>query len=193
MKLLTPFIVLGVGIAVYFFYVSPQMTEVKSLIIEKDRRQEILDRSKELAQKRDSILADFSSIDEADIKKLDKIIPESFNPLTFVNDLSVLASGYGIGIKDYKVSNVPSQARDAAVTSENNSQYKTTIATVSFTGQYAQFVKFISTMETSLQLIDVNSLTVNSANATPSQSGASPKPTDNQLQYVLQMNLYSKK
>ncbi len=182
MKQYTPFIVIAVCIGMYFFYISPAITDVQTLSAQKTQYADVLNKVQEVKDKRDAVLASFNSISSTDMDRLDKIVPEKFNSAFLANDLNNIASSDGVTIKSFKEST--SNASNGAVTDDTVApSYQTNIITLNLTGQYDKFLKFLSDLETSLQLVDVVNLTV----VPPSGE----KTTDNQFQYTMEINVYS--
>ena len=165
----------------YFFYIDPSFSEVKQLSLKKSGYNTVLEKSKELAIKRDSVLADYNSISQTDINRLDKIIPNEFNAVLFANDVSTLASGYGITVKDFKINEPKTEVRDVIINQPKNEGFKTITVSFRLSGGYSQFVRFLSDLESSLRLVDVTSLSVK-----PNSSQASGL-----MDYLLEVHTYS--
>ena len=146
----------------YYMYISPTIDDIKILSAKKAEYVNVLQKSRELNDKRDSLLTDFNSIDQANITKLSKIIPETFDPVLFLNDLSVMASKYAMAVKDFKISSPTSQAKNDSL-SQKNDIYKNMVATFSVTGSFEQFVHFLKDVESSLRILDVTSLSITTA------------------------------
>ncbi|MCX6702235.1 MAG: hypothetical protein NTX96_03535 [Candidatus Zambryskibacteria bacterium] len=183
MKFALPLITIGICIGTYFIYISPTVSEVKGLSLKKANYDEVLLKSKELKDKRDAVLIDYNNISNADIDKLNKIIPEIFNSVLFANDVNAMASGNNLVVKDFKIDPQRTEDRDLMINQQKSNPYKTTIITFRLVGQYGQFVKFLTALESNLRLIDVVNLSIKTIGG--------QKSTDNSLEYLLEMNTYS--
>jgi Tfp pilus assembly protein PilO len=153
-------IVIALCIGMYFLYMKPAISEVKTLIAQKAQYTNVLDKSQELSAKRDEIMTKYNSIPSDEIKKLDKIVPETFLPEVFLNDVNNLAASSGLKIKNIKTSSVNPNDRSGIIPEGDQSPYKTNVLTVTFSGGYGQFLKFLNDLESSLHLIDVSSASV---------------------------------
>src|SRR3989344_160437 len=99
MKLVLPLITIAVCIGMYFIYINPTIAEVKALSLKKVEYNNALIGAGELKKKRDNVLIDYNNISADNIDRLNKIIPERFNSVSFINDMNSIASGYGLIIK----------------------------------------------------------------------------------------------
>lgn len=181
MKSLAPLFVIALCIGAYFVYIKPMAVEVKINTIKKSQYTDVLNRVKEIKQKREEVLAEYNSISEEDIARLKKIIPETLNPVILSNDLSRLASDNQVTLKEFKVSDT--NADTGAVAEVSESIYKKTTINMTFSGQYENFVRFLTDVESGLSLIDIVSLIIKSVDS----SSGRQMPMD----YVLEVNTYS--
>ncbi|MBA3733410.1 type 4a pilus biogenesis protein PilO [Patescibacteria group bacterium] len=160
MKSFIPFVVIGLSVGMYFAYIAPTTTEIKVLRENKVAYDNLILKSAELKKKRDSVLQLYNSIPEENISKLNKIIPETFNPVIFANDLNSMVSGYGLTIKDFKTNETKTEVRDTLINQPKNQFYKTTAVSFRVEGSYDQFLKFMKDVESSLHLMDVVGLSL---------------------------------
>lgn len=163
---------------------KPLTIEIRSNITKKDKYENVLNRVKEIKEKRDAVLLDYNSISEEDIGRLEKIIPNELNSVNLANDLSSLGSKYGIILVDYKVEESASNGRDEIIV-EKTEQYKTTKISYKFRGLYNDFVAFLSELESGLNLIDVIGLNI--------KQGSGDSSLNKPLEYALEINTYSLK
>jgi Tfp pilus assembly protein PilO len=162
MKLIIQLFVLGICGAIYFFYIGPTGSEVKTLMSEKNQYNEVLDGFTKLIKSRDNNNDIFLTINQSNIDRLNKLIPDEFNAVLFANELSFLASKYGMLVKDLKVNESKTDSRDAIINQEEVKPYKITVATFKVSGSYTQFKRFLNDLESSLRIIDVRSLSIKS-------------------------------
>lgn len=183
MKSLLSILVIAVSVGAYFVYIKPLTVEVKVQIAKKEEIQKVLNRVKEIKDKRDSIFEDYNSISTEDIEKLNKIIPETVNTVEIFNDLSTNAAQYGLAVTNYKAEN--NSSNNSAVTDTTVVEpYKKTNLTFTLKGQYTQFVEFLETIESSLRLIDIVQLGI--------KGGSSTGPIT-PLEYTIHATVYSLK
>ena len=166
MKGFTPIIVIALCVGAYYVYLAPSYAEIQTLSTQLSNYNDALQKTKDLASKRDTLLATYNSISPDDIARLKEIIPGNFNPSVFADYLNNLASKYGMVAEDISMAQLDTTAGQQVATSSQK-YYKTMAVTFSVKGSYSQFVNFLKDMESSLDLIDVNSLSIKSdANST---------------------------
>ncbi len=183
MKSLLSILVIAVSVGVYFVYIKPLTVEVKVQMAKKAEIDKVLNRVKEIKDKRDSIFEDYNSISTEDIEKLNKIIPEKINSVVIFNDLSSVAAQYGLTVTDFKADSVSSE--QSAVTDTTIIEpYKKTNLTFSLSGTYSQFIEFLETVESSLRLTDIIQLGI---------KGGSSTGQDRLLEYTIHATVYSLK
>ncbi len=189
MKAIIPFIVIGVCLGMYFIYVSPQSAEVKSLVVLKNQYVNVLAKSKEINDKRIILDNQYNSIPGADLERLGKVIPDTFDPISFINNINGVAVRDGIIIKDFRTSNGSNSTQTAErglpVSGGQAVPYATNSVTLSFSGRYSVFQKFLLDLESDLNLVDIVGLSM-----TPESSG---KGVEDSFSYSLNLQTYSLK
>ena len=184
MKILTPLAVIAVSIGMYFLYISPSALEVGALMKQKAEYDNVLEKAKELTQKRDELSASYQNISQADIERLNKIVPEKFDPVVMAHDLSVIAAQNRLSFADFKTSVVNQAERGVVADPQNALPYKVNMVSIKLAGQYADFLRFLDNVELNLRLLDIENLDI-------APLTASDKPTDTAMQFTLQINTYS--
>ncbi len=163
-------------------YIVPTAGQVKVLVAEKSRYDEILTKTKELSTLRDSKLVDYNNIPAEELDRLNKVVPENFNSVLFINDLNSLAAKYKLAVVDFQTNSSNINTNDVTIHDPESNKYKINTLKLTLSGQYADFVKFLSNLETGLQLVDVSNLDV-----------LSGSKTDGSLDYSLEIRTYSLK
>ena len=152
---------------------------------EKVEYEGILEKVTELKTKRDEISTKYNNIPRESIEMLDKIIPSKPDGVSLVNDINLMASRYGMSIKEFKTDVSKPASRDAPNTEVEAEKYKTAITTFRLSGQYGEFLKFLKDLELSLHLVDVTGLFMRSSQGV--------KLGDTALEYSLSIQTYSLK
>ena len=164
MKSVASFIVIGVCVGMYFLYIRPNVSEVKSLIARKVEYQDVLAKSKQIKDKRIVLDNQYNGISESDLSKLAKIVPDSFDAILFINNINSLAIRDGVLIKDFKANNsnsVQTATRGVPAGVVPSGNYAKNSVTLSLTGRYSAFQKFLRDLESNLTLVDITSLNMN--------------------------------
>lgn len=183
MKFTFSIIVLGICVGLYFLYISPTLAEVSALREKKAEYIDVLNKSKELKAKRDTILASYNNIPAEDIARLSKIVPEKFDAVRFANDINSIANRSGVSITDFTVNTDDGQNRDNVIVQPKSESYKTSIVNMTVTGGFEQFIRFLTNIESSLELMDVRNLVISSSQG--ERGGVTV------TQYLIEMNTYS--
>jgi Tfp pilus assembly protein PilO len=166
MKLFLPFIIITICIGMYFLYISPTLAEISALRIQAADYANVLEKSKELIDKRNSARAAFDSISPDNISRLEKVIPETFDPVLFANDINVMAVRNGLVIRDLKLNDSTEKNRSLAgqsgesVPQPSSASYKTYTVSLVLKGEYGNFRSFLRDLESSLRIIDTNRLSI---------------------------------
>ncbi len=181
MKSFLPFIIIAICIGAYYLYISPAYAEISTLSAKKSEFTDALNKSKEVKQRRDSLLVSYNAISPDDIARLKKIIPESENSALLAENINSIASQYGMVIRSVKIDVLQPQGRDGVVAVASG-PYQTTTMSFTVKGTYDQFIKFLQDIESNTRLADVVSL---SAKGDQKSSGIQT------FQYTVQMHTYS--
>ena len=166
----------------YFLYISPAITDVQDLSVKKDEYMNVLSKVQEIKAKRDALSTEYNSISSSDMEKLNKIIPEEFNSVQSANNINNIALKNGMFIKTFRESSASTSNQATGANGSEVGKYKTNIISITLIGQYNQLVSFLKDIESSLELMDVVSLSL---------VGGGSKPTDTQYNYTLEINTYS--
>lgn len=179
----------------YFLYISPTYGDIMALSAKKAEYDAVILQSKQLISERDAILTKYNSIPQEDIDRLNKVIPSTFDPVVFLNNLNTMAGTDGIQIKDVKINQVNPDSRDTTASTATNAPYVTSDLLVTLGGSYPQFVQFMQDLESSLDLIDVVNLTIlpTVEVQTVGVGAFAQKVTSIKLQYTLDLHTYSLK
>lgn len=155
---------MGLCVGMYFVYIRPTVVEIGTKRDKLTEYNGVIETTKELKDLRDSLSTKYNDIPADKLLMLSKIIPGKFDSVHFTNDLSAMATKYGMAIKTIRVSNPVSQQNQNDVQVGENT-YKTVNASFTVSGRYDQFSLFLKDLEASLRLIDVVGLSVKSGSA----------------------------
>lgn len=184
MKLITPLAVIAVCIGMYFLYITPAAIEMNALSRKKVEYFDVLEKAKELTEKRDALSASYNNISTGDIERLNKILPKNFDPVLLANNLNTVSAQNRLTFLDFKIVNANLDDRQTVVDPGNALPYKVTVISFKLIGQYTDFLKFIDGLEKSLRLFDVVGLTIE-------PDTGSDKQDSGIMQFALQVNTYS--
>ncbi len=157
-------IVLAVGI--YFTFTSKQIAALKSIQAVNKEYQQAIDNSAKLIEVRESVLASYNSIPEADKERLNKLVPDNVDNVRLIIDVKDdIAARHNLFLKNIKTTSPEAQAAAGATQAarpDSNEKYGTVALSFSVTSGYEPFLQFLKDMEASLRLMDITKLTVKS-------------------------------
>ncbi len=161
MKTLRPFIVIAIAIGLLYLYALPRWNAVAALRTRNLELQTALGKAQELTQIRNTLMQQYEAISPDDTAKIARVVPQKYDPVKLVADINAIGLKYGMTIRDIKLSNVTEidttgAIRDAAPV-EPYIKRQLSFSTV---GQYKNFISFITDLEQSLQLMDLQKVEV---------------------------------
>lgn len=152
---LTPIIVIIICIAAYYLYLSPSYTELKTVMEDRDKFADVLEKAKNISTKRDEVLSEYKSISVDDIEKMKKVVPLKFDGPSLANDINSLASRYNTSIGSFDYTLSPENNSEVAQEEKNPTPYQKIKISFTMKATYPQFISFLKDLEKNLQLIDV--------------------------------------
>lgn len=177
MKALAPFLILAICIAAYYMYLSPTYAEIQELSAKKAEYVAALEKSEEVKVTRDALQATYNAISPDDIKRLEKVVPETASNVMIANNINGLGNAHGLVVRSVKVS--PQMAGGEGrgeIMDASKSPYKVISTGVVLAGRYDQFIQFLQTLEVNLHLADVNTLSIkNESKAGPGGGAGSDR------------------
>lgn len=161
MKSLRPFIIIALAIGALYIYVWPQWQTIGTLRTRHVELQSALVKGQELATLRDQLLAQYNAIPQADMDKISRVVPNKYDPVKLVTDINAVASKYGMFIKGVKITDTALESTSGAIQAAPEVEiYNKKELSFATEGQYKNFVAFISDLEKSLQLLDIQKVEI---------------------------------
>ncbi len=171
----TALILIVLAGGVYLTFTSAKLDEIKAIKLVNDEYTTAIDNADNLISLRDTVLAQYKDLDEADRIKLDKMLPNTVDNIRLVIDLNDIARRRGLDFKNVKAiaasvaqqQSAPRTQSAGAVLAvpQNNGTIPTPIldtVTVSFStsATYQQFMDLLRDLEINLRIMDLTHLTV---------------------------------
>ncbi len=151
MKGLTPIILIIACAGVGFFYINPQYKKIQAQRLEAIEYDSIIEKSKELADLRDSLSDTLASFSPADLNRISKLLPEKVDTARLILDISGVAARYAIEMQDTKTTDAPKVSEKG---------YKSSTISFSFQTSYEGMIQFVKDLEKSLRMVDVVSISL---------------------------------
>lgn len=163
MKNSLPIVFIALSLGLFYVYISPQYANIKLLSSEKSNYDDVLEKSIELRQLREQLREKMQGFSSADLGRLEKMIPQGIDPTELILDLDNIARRYGIVMLDMKTELVDADKKNKQKPDPEDSSgkpYQTFSLTFNFTAPYERFISFMSSVESSLRIMDVNSIVI---------------------------------
>lgn len=166
MRFITPIILLGLSISLFFLFTNPIYNDISKLKAEVASYNEALDNSKALENERDKLTAKYNSISRDDLIKLEKLLPENVDNIRLILEIEQIAMPYGMILKDVKY-NAKDETKigigDAVVQGGNMvkdtpKDYGIFDLEFSTSGTYDNFINFTKDLENNLRIVDMSSI-----------------------------------
>jgi len=169
-KSIITIIFLGAIAGLLFLFVRPTYKEIKELRAKETEYQKALANSKELEKIVSDLRDTYQSFNEEDVANLRTLLPDYVNNVQLAVEIEKLALSYGMFLKNvqHKVpeDDIPTTGR-ALLTKEQMALQKKPygVFELSFSteGGYSNFVNFITSLERSLRIIDIESVSFSSS------------------------------
>ncbi|MFT6361289.1 MAG: Tfp pilus assembly protein PilO [Candidatus Paceibacteria bacterium] len=180
MKNIFSLIVTIISIATFVLVVQPQYNEIKVMQAQETELEDVLDNARKLQSVRDSLLEKRNGIANSDIRRLEKLIPESADNVKLILEFEQIADRYGLEIQ------AASAVKEDEETGEQVQSFDIEtkdygLITLDFTinGGYPEFISFLKDIEKNLRITDIRSF-----NITP------PSGLDSQYSYSISIDTY---
>jgi len=159
-------IVIAVSVGVFSIYVKPRYEEVRAIKKEVSSYNGNLDTADKLKTSREELIAQYNSIPKSDLDNLKTLLPDSVDNIRLIIQVDLLATRNGLST----VRNVNYQLKDvAAATGASGQQagqspesakrpYGEFVISFETTGQYKNFLSFLSDLEANLRLVDITKI-----------------------------------
>lgn len=169
MKNIIAIIVIIASLASFILLVKPQYTQIKQLDAKSSELEQVLVNARKLQSLRDDLLSKKKNLSNRDIKKLEKLIPESVDNVKLIIEFENIADKYGLEIQT--ASTQKGDNINSSTPGRGNSQnfdietrdYGIISLDFDITGGYSEFVSFLSDIESNIRVTDLRNLSINPA------------------------------
>jgi Tfp pilus assembly protein PilO len=157
---LLPIILLGAGAGLFVLYTDPSYQATKALAMEAASYEQALNTSQELRKIRDQLIARRNTLPEAELKKLERMLPDNVDNIRLIIDVNGIATRHGLSLKDVNLGDISDSVDAADPRAAGSSGDKVGSVTLDFTvsATYDQFLAFLQDIEHSLRLLDIEHL-----------------------------------
>jgi hypothetical protein len=154
MKLFTPILFLVIAVTLFFWYIDPTYANIQKLLSEQSQIDHALSRSKELQDVRDQLLARYNTFPQAELDRLQKLLPDHVDNVRLILDLDSMATRYGMRVRNVTISGDQTRIQAGEIGPSDNA-YESVVLSFTVTGPYTVFREYLADLERSLRLVDV--------------------------------------
>lgn len=149
--------------AIFFLYTQPTYGAVGSVESQISQYNEALQKAAQLDALRQKLLSQYNAFNPSDITRLQTMLPDTVDNIGLIVDLNNIASSYGLALENVDVSTPDgSSAQSGTVGAVNANSQKYGSLTLNFStyGTYDQFRTFLTALEQSLRIVDLQTLSI---------------------------------
>ena len=166
MKNLIPVVFIILSILGFYYLIRPIYDRIPVLNQEISQYKIAVEKAKELSDLVVELGQKYSAISVDRLAKLDKIIPSNPDNMHLAADISAVAGRSAVTVKslnvaDKKSATIPESSGNIDTASQI--PYKETAIDISFLSSYQNFLGFLKNLESSLRVMDINSISVASS------------------------------
>lgn len=160
MKNIISIIVIIISIATFVLVVQPQYIEIQEMRKTEVELERVLDNARRLQSLRDDLLEKRQSIANTDIRRLEKLIPESADNVKLILEFEQISNRNNLEIQAASAVKDESETGDQQTFDVETNDYG--VITLDFTlqGSYNDFIGFLEDIEKNLRITDIRSLSI---------------------------------
>jgi Tfp pilus assembly protein PilO len=182
MRYLFLLILIGASIGVFVVVINPRYQEVKTMRTDVASYNTRLQTAQQLKLSREELISRYNSIPKVDLDNLKILLPESVDNIRLIIQLDSLATKNGLSsLRNVQYDTSKTEAKDMTATAQK--PYGEFTMSFETTGQYKNFLAFISDLEQNLRLVDVSAVTF-------SQGGGADRGLSESLRYNITLKTY---
>ena len=153
-----PTVLIGASLALYFGFIDPTYTDVKTLRNESQEYEEAINNALELSRTRNELVKKINEFSPDDMARLEKLLPDKIDNVRLIMEVDRIALRYGMSLREVKVETITRSGNSATAIGEDLSEYNTMLLSFSVISRYETFLMFLQDLEDSLRLLDVRSV-----------------------------------
>lgn len=162
-KAIISIIFLATAAIVFFVWTQPLFNEVKDLMSQSSSFEEALSTSRQIQEKRNSLLSQYNKISKENVGRLNKLLPSQPDSIKYILEIEKVAQQNGIILKDIDIREETEGIQKAV--SEKESLFESVPLSMKVIGSYKSFYSFLGNLERSLRLTDVNAVSFSAADS----------------------------
>ena len=173
MRTLTPVFSIVIALVAFFFYTQPKYDGTTSIESDITEYNKAVDTAQKLNTLIQNLLNEKNTHSQAELVKLDKIVPQEVDEVRLIVDLKNMAKHYNMLFGNIEVSSEPvdtSKLTSATVSDAIGADsFVTSDISFSLIGTYDQFKSMLYDIERSMTILDVTNLSIAASEGTLQQ------------------------
>lgn len=169
-RFIFPIVLVVAAIGLFVVFTNPSYKEIGTLRIQQAAYNQALNNSQELLKVRNDLTNKYNNLPDVDRDHIQKLMPNTVDNIRLIIDIQNVALSHGMDPKDIKYdarAGASGTANQQAGTPQQLAAAQKDFGTFelefSVTGPYSNFLGFVSDLEQSLRLVDIESVTFQSA------------------------------
>ncbi len=159
MRYLSLIILIALSLGTLFFYVKPRYDATKETREQIAAYSANLDTAEKLRTSREELITKYNAISKGNLDSLKALLPDSVDNIRLIIQIDSLASRNGLSTVrnvEYQVDqDIASQTSQLQSRKDSDKLYSEFVISFQTTGQYKNFLSFLSDLEENLRLVDV--------------------------------------
>ncbi|MBY0328490.1 hypothetical protein K2Q02_00110 [Patescibacteria group bacterium] len=160
-------IIIGASVATFFMVIKPRYDTLKTVKNDVTNYDSSLETAEKLKVSREELIAKYNSIPKTDLDGIKTLLPDSVDNIRLIIQLDSLATKNGLSTLrsvDYRSDASGTASGDSTTTTEmqgvssSGKSYGEFVVSFQTSGQYKNFLAFLSDLEQNLRLVDVTSI-----------------------------------
>jgi type IV pilus assembly protein PilO len=162
-KLLFPIILIIAAGLIFYLFISPTYADVQTLKVERAKYNSALADAKALQTKLDSLRSKLNNFSPDDLNRLNHMLPNHVDNVRLILELDSIASRHNMAVNNVNVSGATDNNNQSNSNSNSKKNASKKVHTVKaefhVKGNYDTLLAFLTDLEKSLRIVDINSVT----------------------------------
>lgn len=152
-------IIIAVSIGVFVTMVVPRYKEVQAMRADVASFDGRLATAERLKQSREELIARYNSIAKSDLDNLKVLLPDTVDNIRLIIQIDSLATKNGMSsLRGVEYETIKTEQQTREVPQGAQKPYGEFVLSFTTTGQYKNFLSFISDLEQNLRLVDITAV-----------------------------------
>jgi Tfp pilus assembly protein PilO len=157
-SLITPIVLIVLSVGLFFTFTDTQYAKVKELKASNAEYDRAIASANELIAARDKVLAEYNAIPKQNLEKVQKLVPNNVDSVRLIIDVNGITSKYGVSVKNVKIDTLKKNNKDQVVAIDDGKPYNSATLSFSVTTKYETFIQIMKDIESSLRILDMESV-----------------------------------